>query len=80
MITPLALSDLPDRFEGLHGIDYVAILLYLAAVVLLGYYFSRRQSDTEEYFLAGRNMPWFAVGTEPTGFDHLHHHLSLPPR
>ena len=62
-MTPfLATGGPPGRFEGLHGIDYAAILLYLAAVVLLGYTFSRRQSDTEEYFLAGRNMPWFAVG------------------
>ena len=57
MSTLLALGGPPDRFQGLHGIDYAAVLLYLAAVVLLGYYFSRRQSDTEEYFLAGGTCP-----------------------
>ncbi len=58
----LAMGNSLDRFQGLHPIDYWVIALYLGAVLVLGYYFSRRQSNTEEYFLAGRNMPWFAVG------------------
>ena len=58
----MATGNSLDRFQGLHGVDYCAIGLYLSAVVVLGYYFSRRQSSTDEYFLAGRSMPWFAVG------------------
>lgn len=42
--------------------DYTMIILYFSATLWMGYVFSRRQHSTEEYFLASRNMPWFAVG------------------
>ena len=51
-----------DRFEGLQTIDYVVIAVYFAGVLALGYYFSKRQHSANEYFLAGRGMPWFIVG------------------
>ena len=28
----------------------------------MGYYFSLKQEDTDEYFVGSRRMPWFAVG------------------
>ncbi|MBN2210015.1 MAG: sodium/solute symporter [Sedimentisphaerales bacterium] len=28
----------------------------------MGFWFSRRQSDTQEYFIGGRSLPWWAVG------------------
>ena len=52
----------PDRFDGLHTVDYSAVVLYFVGMLILGYYFSRRQKSTEEYFMAGRGMPWFVVG------------------
>jgi len=51
-----------DNYEGLHAIDHVVVGVYFAVMLGLGYFFSRRQKDTDEYFLAGRNMHWFAVG------------------
>jgi len=51
-----------DRFQGLETIDYVAVFIYFLGVLSLGYYFSKRQRSVEEYFLAGRGMPWFVVG------------------
>ena len=51
-----------DRFQGLETIDYVAVVIYFLGVLSLGYYFSKRQRSVEEYFLAGRGMPWFVVG------------------
>lgn len=41
--------------------DHAVIVAYLAGMIAFGVYLSRQSSD-EEYFLAGRQMPWFAVG------------------
>jgi SSS family transporter len=43
-------------------LNTVVLLVYLAGMVLIGLYFAGRQQTTEDYFLAGRNMPWLAVG------------------
>ncbi len=51
-----------DKFEGLEAIDYWAVFFYFVAVLVLGYRFSKQQKSTEEYFMAGRRMPWFLVG------------------
>ena len=42
--------------------DHAVIAAYLLGMIALGIYLSRRQKSDEEYFLAGRNMPWMAVG------------------
>ena len=52
----------PDRFDGLQSIDFGAVVLYFIVMLIAGYYFSKRQKSTEEYFMAGRSMPWFVVG------------------
>ena len=41
--------------------DYIIIVGYMAGVVGLGLLFSGRQKSTREYFLAGCNVPWWAV-------------------
>lgn len=47
---------------GLQAADYAIVLLYLVVVLAMGIWLSRRQKSSEEYFVAGRNMPWIAVG------------------
>lgn len=45
------------------GVLNTAILVaYLAGMVSIGVVLAGRQRTTEDYFLAGRNMPWLAVG------------------
>ena len=51
-----------ESLGGLSSIDYGIVLVYLAAVVGAGFYFSREQIQSDDYFVAGRRMPWFAVG------------------
>ena len=51
-----------DRYQGLHAFDYGAIVIYFSIVLWVGYRCSREQKSTEDYFFAGRRMPWFAVG------------------
>jgi len=38
------------------------LVLYLGAMLTLGVYFSRREKTTDDFFLAGRRIPWWAAG------------------
>jgi Na+/proline symporter len=47
----------------LNILDYVAIVSYVLALLVIGIYLKRRASKSlEDYFLAGRKMPWWALG------------------
>ena len=50
------------QFRGLRPLDWVVIALYTAFMLGIGLYYSRRQTTTEEYFLAGRNLNPTLVG------------------
>jgi SSS family solute:Na+ symporter len=50
------------RFDGLALIDYAVVAVYFAGMLTLGWWFSGRQRSSEEYFLAGRRMPWIVAG------------------
>ncbi len=44
-------------------LDTVILLAYLAIVAFIGFRVARREKKTtEEYFLAGFNIPWYAIG------------------
>ncbi|GAC1398282.1 MAG: hypothetical protein NVSMB56_13210 [Pyrinomonadaceae bacterium] len=43
-------------------IDWVVVIAYLGYVIISGVRLRRRGSDTQGYFLAGRSLPWWAVG------------------
>jgi SSS family transporter len=45
----------------LHTIDLAVIIAYFAGVMLLGWYFGRRQKNIRDYFLADRGVPWWAL-------------------
>lgn len=42
--------------------DYIVITTYLLGILLIGALFSRRQTSLWEYFLASKNIPWWAAG------------------
>src|SRR5579863_2734179 len=42
--------------------DWLVILLYLGGIVLLGVWLGRDQKTTRDYFLGGRNIPWWGIG------------------
>ena len=49
---------------ALHWIDWLIILSYIGFSLGVGIYFSKRAAtSTEEYFLSGRSLPWWIVGT-----------------
>ena len=48
----------------LHWVDWTIIISYIIFSLGVGIYFSKRAaSSTEEYFLSGRSLPWWVVGT-----------------
>src|ERR1041384_4217141 len=46
----------------LANLDLAIIGVYFLLVFGIGFYFSRRERTSEEYFLAGRNIGWFFIG------------------
>jgi len=46
----------------LSNLDLGIIVFYLLGVVVLGFYFSTKHKDAEDYFLAGRNLTWPIIG------------------
>ena len=46
---------------GLNRIDFAIIALYLAGITLFGLRFRKKQRTLRDYFLAGREIPWWAI-------------------
>jgi solute:Na+ symporter, SSS family len=46
---------------GLNRIDFAIIGLYLAGITLFGLRFRKRHRTLRDYFLAGRDIPWWAI-------------------
>src|SRR5580693_4611980 len=47
---------------GLDKLDFAIIALYLAGITLFGLRFRKKQRTLRDYFLAGREIPWWAIG------------------
>jgi SSS family solute:Na+ symporter len=58
---PLALA-VPVTHRTLAMVDVAIIIVYFAIVFAIGFYFSQRERTSEDYFLASRNVGWFAIG------------------
>ncbi len=44
--------------------DYVAFFGYLVILSFIGYWYGRKKNDnSSDYFLAGRTLPWYVVGS-----------------
>ena len=42
-------------------LNYAVVIGYFVLMFAVGIYLAKRQNSTEEFFLAGRRMPWFIV-------------------
>jgi SSS family solute:Na+ symporter len=58
MPLPLLQSDV----TRLATLDYVVLALYFLVIFAIGWYFSRKERTTTDYFLASRNVAWWAIG------------------
>ncbi|MBF1800309.1 sodium:solute symporter family transporter [Alloalcanivorax profundimaris] len=48
-------------------LDWAVLLAYLAAILLIGFYFARRNTSTEEYFVGGRRFRGWVIGLSLVG-------------
>lgn len=56
-------AALPDTAASQFGwIDWTVLAVYFAGMVGVGVYFSRKESTSEDFFLAGGRIPWWAAG------------------
>lgn len=46
----------------LTSLDVVVLFVYFAITMVIGLYFARREQTGSDYFLAGRNIGWLAIG------------------
>jgi SSS family solute:Na+ symporter len=52
---------------NLHILDLLVLVIYFLATIGIGFYFSRKNTNTEEYFLGGRSFPGWALGLSLVG-------------
>ena len=50
-------------------LDYVILVAYLTATLAFGLYIGRRMRTGKDYFLAGRRLPWWAIGMSLVATD-----------
>lgn len=60
LATAATADDAPSRGFGV--IDWAVVLIYALALIGIGFYYSRRQTTTEEYFVGGRSVSPFLAG------------------
>src|SRR5271167_3126552 len=46
---------------GLNSLDFAVIVVYLAGATLFGLRFQGKQKTVRDYFLAGNEIPWWAI-------------------
>ncbi|WP_339840018.1 sodium:solute symporter family protein [uncultured Maribacter sp.] len=46
----------------LAGIDYFIVIAYIIGMLLLGLYFKKFVNSSEDYFLGGKSLPFWAIG------------------
>jgi SSS family solute:Na+ symporter len=48
--------------KALTGIDIAIIAVYFTVIFGIGFYFARKERTSTDYFLASRDVGWFAIG------------------
>ena len=51
-----------DNDKHLTAVDIGVIVLYFLLLSWMGYFFSKRQKNTDDYFKGGGRIPWWAAG------------------
>src|SRR5712664_1519567 len=50
------------RMDLLSPADWSVIVIYLLGIIAFGVWFGRDQQNTRDYFLGGKNVPWWGIG------------------
>jgi solute:Na+ symporter, SSS family len=75
MIIDASLPVIAQSGSTIQTIDWLIVGVYFAVVAVIAWWASRAQDDSEDYFLAGRNVGWFVIGgslfASNIGSEHL---------
>lgn len=52
---------------SLHWLDIVMLVSYMGALLIMGIYFARKNTNTEEYFVGGRSYSGWVIGLSMVG-------------
>lgn len=53
---------LPPAKSAFGVINWIIVVVYLLGMVLVGYWFSKRNKSTDDYFRGGQRIPWWVAG------------------
>jgi len=56
------IAAITEQADKLTQLDWIIIGIYFAIIAVVAWLSSRKQNTSEDYFLAGRNIGWFAIG------------------
>ena len=66
--TPRVVSlNVVQKRRELGFLNLSVLVIYLAILVGMGFYFSKREKSTDDFFLGGRRIPWWAAGISILG-------------
>jgi SSS family transporter len=51
---------------GLAGLDYTVVVAYLLVILVIGWWFTERKTNTDSYMLGDRSMAWWLIGVSYT--------------
>ena len=74
-VQSLRLDAAQNRFGW---INMAVVIAYLVLLVGIGYFFSRQDTGTAGFFLAGRNIPWWGCRAEHLRDAAQRHYLCIP--
>jgi SSS family solute:Na+ symporter len=61
VLTTARRPAIPPTSTGLNALDLAIIAAYLAGITIFGLRFRKKQRSLKDYFLADRNIPWWAI-------------------
>ena len=60
--TPVSTAKSLGATSAQRIVNYTTIVLYLAAMIAIGVFFSFRNKNTDDFFRGGKRIPWWAAG------------------
>jgi SSS family transporter len=49
------------------AVNYAVLVLYFLVLLAMGFYFAKREKTTDDFFRAGKRIPWWAAGLSVFG-------------
>ncbi len=58
----ISLISIPEGTEKFGWINSMVLVIYFSILAVMGWYFSKRQKSTNDFFKGGGRIPWWAAG------------------